>query len=319
MSNYIGDYDASTVIYTKFSTFQPSTGATFILSGSPAIAVYKDASTTESTSGATITANFDSKTGLNHIAIDTSSDGTFYSAGSNFDVVLSAGTVDSVSVAGAAVASFSLRKDSSLKPATAGRTLVVDASGLGDANTVKLGPSGSGTAQTARDIGANVLLSSGTGTGQLSFTSGVVKSDPWPIALPGAYAAGTAGKILGDLGSVADPWATALPGAYSAGQAGFILGNRIAVQSNTVTGVGLNDFEFAMVDSTGVPRTGLSVVPQRSIDGAAFGSCSNAVAEVGSGVYKIDLSSGDLNGAVITLRFTATGAQDRLITVVMIP
>jgi len=32
-----------------------------------------------------------------------------------------------------------------------------------------------GTTQTARDIGASVLLSSGTGTGQLDFTSGVVK------------------------------------------------------------------------------------------------------------------------------------------------
>jgi len=39
-----------------------------------------------------------------------------------------------------------------LAPATAGRTLVVDASGLADANTVKVGPTGSGTAQTAGDI-----------------------------------------------------------------------------------------------------------------------------------------------------------------------
>jgi hypothetical protein len=34
-----------------------------------------------------------------------------------------------------------------------------------------------GTSQTGRDIGASVLLSSGTGTGQLDFTSGVVKSN----------------------------------------------------------------------------------------------------------------------------------------------
>lgn len=61
-----------------------------------------------------------------------------------------------------------------LNPATAGRTLVVDASGLADANTVKLGPTGSGTAQTARDIGASVLLSSGTGTGQVKLSSGYV-------------------------------------------------------------------------------------------------------------------------------------------------
>lgn len=39
-----------------------------------------------------------------------------------------------------------------LNPATAGRTLVVDASGLGDANVVKVGPTGSGTAQAAGDL-----------------------------------------------------------------------------------------------------------------------------------------------------------------------
>lgn len=43
-----------------------------------------------------------------------------------------------------------------LAPATAGRTLVVDAAGLADANVVKLGPTGSGTAQTAKDVGAAV-------------------------------------------------------------------------------------------------------------------------------------------------------------------
>ena len=42
-----------------------------------------------------------------------------------------------------------------LAPATAGRTLVVDAAGLADANVVKVGPTGSGTAQTAGDIMAD--------------------------------------------------------------------------------------------------------------------------------------------------------------------
>lgn len=40
-------------------------------------------------------------------------------------------------------------------------------------NATKIG----GTTQTGRDIGASVLLSTGTGTGQLDFTSGVVKSN----------------------------------------------------------------------------------------------------------------------------------------------
>lgn len=36
------------------------------------------------------------------------------------------------------------------------KDIVIDASGLADATTVKLGPSGSATAQTARDLGANI-------------------------------------------------------------------------------------------------------------------------------------------------------------------
>jgi hypothetical protein len=43
-----------------------------------------------------------------------------------------------------------------LKPATAGRTIVVDAAGLADANMVKAGPTGSGTAQTAKDLGISL-------------------------------------------------------------------------------------------------------------------------------------------------------------------
>ena len=51
----------------------------------------------------------------------------------------------------------------------------------------------SGTAQTARDIGASVLLSSGTGTGQLDFTSGVVKANL--IQILGTALTETAGQI----------------------------------------------------------------------------------------------------------------------------
>jgi hypothetical protein len=46
------------------------------------------------------------------------------------------------------------------------------------ADTTQIG----GTAQTARDLGASVLLSSGTGTGQLSITSGVVAANATQIS-----------------------------------------------------------------------------------------------------------------------------------------
>src|SRR6185369_15878436 len=102
--------------------------------------------------------------------------------------------------------------------ASGGLPLSVDSSGRVDVLKIN------GTSQTARDIGASVLLSSGTGTGQLSFTAGRVKSDPWDVALPGSYSAGSGGYILGNLGAAADPWDVSLPGAYAAGKAGYILG-----------------------------------------------------------------------------------------------
>jgi hypothetical protein len=125
----LGDFDLSAVIYFKFTTYRPSTGAPFALAGTPAISVYKDNSTTQSTTGVTLTTDFDSVTGLNHVAIDTSADGSFYSSGSFFDVVITTGTVDSVSAVGSVVGRFTIRKTADLKPTTAGRTLDVSATG----------------------------------------------------------------------------------------------------------------------------------------------------------------------------------------------
>lgn len=83
----------------------------------------------------------------------------------------------------------------------------------------------------------------------------------------------------------------------------------------------LNNFEFYMVNSTDhvTGETGLTVTAERSIDGLAFAACANAVSEVGNGLYKINLAASDLNGGVITLKFTATGADARLITIVTQP
>lgn len=83
-----------------------------------------------------------------------------------------------------------------------------------------------------------------------------------------------------------------------------------------VKNAALNNFEFVMFNSSGVPTTGLTVTGQASIDGAAFGSLTNAVAEVSNGVYKVSLAAADTNGNVITYRFSATGAADTFVTVV---
>lgn len=77
----------------------------------------------------------------------------------------------------------------------------------------------------------------------------------------------------------------------------------------------LAGFTFAMTDANDVPLTGLTVSAARSLDGGAFASCTNAVAEIAYGLYKIDLSAADLNANVVALRFTAAGAADQDFTI----
>lgn len=72
------------------------------------------------------------------------------------------------------------------------------ANGNIDVNAVKM----SSTSLTGRDIGANVLLSAGTGTGQLDFTSGVVKANLAQIL--GTALTETAGQIAAAFKKVFD-------------------------------------------------------------------------------------------------------------------
>jgi hypothetical protein len=120
------DILAGGTFHAHFTTFRPSTGAPHTLAGTPVISVYKDGSTTQSTAGVTLTADFDSVTGLNLIAVDTSADGTFYSAGSSFSLVVTTGTVDSVSAVGMVVGSFSIARSAAYAKAVDVETDIAD-------------------------------------------------------------------------------------------------------------------------------------------------------------------------------------------------
>ena len=104
---YLGDYaeDYATLNF-KFSTHKAD-GTPATLSGTPAISVYKANGTTQSTAGITLTADFDSVTGLNNVLIDLSAD-AFYAVANDYQVVITTGTVDSVSVVGTVLAHFSI-------------------------------------------------------------------------------------------------------------------------------------------------------------------------------------------------------------------
>ncbi len=105
---YLGDYpeDYATLNF-KFSTHKAD-GTPITLAGSPAVKVYKaNATDSETTTGVTLTVGFDSVTGLHNVLIDLSAD-AFYAVGNDYSVVITAGTVDSISVVGTVLAHFSI-------------------------------------------------------------------------------------------------------------------------------------------------------------------------------------------------------------------
>lgn len=172
-----------------------------------------------------------------------------------------------------------------LNPTSAGRTLVVDASGLADANVVKLGPTGAGTAQTARDVGASVLLSAGTGAGQLDFIAGVVKANLAQIL--GTALTETAGQLAAAFKKwfdVAAPVGTvnSIPNA-TAGAAGglFIAGSNAATTAN-ITGNVTGNLSGSVGSVTGAVGsvTGAVGSVTGNVGGNVVGSVASVVAAV---------------------------------------
>lgn len=221
--SYYGDIRLGDTIDFKFCTTAAGTGAPTTLSSSPVISAYPSNSVTQLTAGITLSVDFDSVTGLNNVRV-VASNGNGYATATNYACIITTGTVGGTSAVGYEVGSFSIENRSALMPTTAARTLVVDSAGLADANMVKAGPTGSGTAQTARDLGASVLISSGTGTGQLDVTSGVVKANATTVgdktgyALTAAYDAAKTASQAGDAMALTSGERTTVAGVIGARQ-----------------------------------------------------------------------------------------------------
>ena len=103
------------------------------------------------------------------------------------------------------------------------------------ANVVSFG----GTTVTGRDIGASVLLSAGSGSGQLDFTSGVVKSNLTQIL--GTALTETAGQIAAAFKqwfNVATPVGTvnSIPNATAGASGGLLIAGSNAATTVAITG-----------------------------------------------------------------------------------
>lgn len=107
---------------------------------------------------------------------------------------------------------------------------------------------------------------------------------------------------------------TVLPSAVYDAMIGGTVG--FPINSGVKKAVALTKFQFLMTDSTNHdPATGLTVSGFVSKDGGAYSAITDSVTEVANGMYEVDLSSSEMDANNVALRFTATGADDRNITI----
>jgi len=102
---HLGDLLEDQSIDFTFTTITAE-GVPFTLAGSPVLSVYKSNSVTQTTTGPTLSVDFDGVTGLNHVRMATTD--AFYVVATDYSVVITTGTVNSVSVVGYVVAQFSI-------------------------------------------------------------------------------------------------------------------------------------------------------------------------------------------------------------------
>jgi hypothetical protein len=90
-----------------------------------------------------------------------------------------------------------------------------------------------------------------------------------------------------------------------------------ALPSGIAKNVALSNFQFLMVLSSDhvTAATGKTVTGTISKDGGAFVAVTNAISEIGNGMYKVNLTQTEMNADVVTLKFTETNCDQRIITV----
>ncbi len=197
---YLGDYAEDATLHFKWGS-NDADGASITRSGNGVISVYKADGTTQVTAGITDTEDFDSLTGVHHCKIDLSA-ATFYAIAGDYQVVLSAATINTQGV-NAPIAHFSIENrfaevdmtkvGGSTTPAT-NLALMFDGTGYTDP-----------TAPSSRQQVDNIGAASG---GALSFaassdnTSGAI--DPGSTTKVWATVSGTFANTENDAGSSHD-------------------------------------------------------------------------------------------------------------------
>ena len=199
-------------------------------------------------------------------------------------------------------------------------------------------------ASVTGNVGGNVVGNvNGNVTGSIGGFTAAALAEFFTTNTTKVYADAIAGSVVFEIASNAGGgtpptpaqiatavWQDATAGDFTvAGSIGKTLGGCLGTSVFTSAGIitaaintfvkntAFNNFMFPMYNSTTHELlTGLTVTGKVSIDGAAFVSLTNGITEItGTGVYKINLAAADLNGTSIMLKFTATDADDNVVSI----
>lgn len=246
--SYHGDIRLGDTIDIKFTTVD-STGAPAALT-SGAVAAYVGNSTTEITAGITLSANFDSRTGLNNVRVVASS-GNGYSSATNIFLVLTAGTSGGTSVVGYEIGSFSIENRSAVMPTTAARTLDISSGGAagidlanveGQSTTLNLSGTTVNAVTTVNGLANNVITAN-------SIASGAITSAKFAAnALDAVWSASS--RTLTSFGTlIADIWSTLTSGLTTIGSIGKLLTDNVdATISSRATQTSVDDVQSSLDD-----------------------------------------------------------------------
>lgn len=238
MSKYLGDFALGKTFDTKFCTVSTA-GAPTTLAGTPVVSAYVDNSTTEITAGITLTVDFDGRTGLHNVRVVATS-GNGYATASNYQLVITTGTVGGTSVVGYVIGDFSIEARSAIRPTTADRTLDVSSggeAGLDWANvgspTTTVNLSGTSTKAVEPTVAGRTLDVSAGGEAGLDWAN--IGSPTTTVNL-----SGTTVKTATDVETDTADIQNRLPAALAAG--GNMKADVLAISGDTVSADNLESY-----------------------------------------------------------------------------
>lgn len=161
MANYFGDIRLGDTIVIPFTTCQVS-GAGTTLAGTPVVKAAAGTGNPTITAGITLAVDVNSVTGLNTVAVVATS-GNGYATATNYYLVITTGTVNSVSAVGYVVGSFSIENRSALMPTTVARTLDVSAGGEAGVDWANVGSPTTANGLTGTTIATSQVVASVSG------------------------------------------------------------------------------------------------------------------------------------------------------------